>query len=59
MVTDRANGLRARIAFGKPRLADLVVRFTPHHLPVEGADGKAIAVVKWRVWTTCPSRPRL
>jgi DDE family transposase len=47
VVTDRANGLRARIAFGKPRLADLVVRFTPHNLPLEDEDGKAIAVVKW------------
>jgi hypothetical protein len=47
VVTDRANGLRARIAFGKPRLADLVVRFTPHNLPLEEEDGKAIVVVKW------------
>ncbi len=47
VVTDRANGLRARIAFVQQRLADLVVRFTPHNLPLEEEDGKAIAVVKW------------
>lgn len=47
VVTDRANGLRARIAFVQQRLADLVVRFTPHNLPLEEEDGKAIQVVKW------------
>ncbi len=47
IVTDRANGLRARIAFVQQQLADLVVRFTPHNLPLEEEDGKGIPVVKW------------
>jgi hypothetical protein len=46
-VTDRANGLRARIAFVQQQLADLVVRFTPHNLPLEEEDGAGIPVVKW------------
>lgn len=47
VVTDRANGLRARIAFVHQRQADLVVRFTPHHLPLEDEQGKTIELVKW------------
>jgi hypothetical protein len=56
VVTDRANGLRARIAFVQKPQADLVVRFTPHHLPLEDEQGKTIELVKWGVWTPCPGR---
>ncbi len=58
VVTDRANGLRARIGFVHQQQADVVVRFTPHNLPLEDEQGRAIAVVKWRVWTPCGGRPR-
>jgi hypothetical protein len=54
-VTDRANGLRVRIAFVHQQQADLVVRFTPH-LPLEDEQGKTIELVKWGVWTPCPGR---
>jgi hypothetical protein len=47
VITDRANGLRQRIVFVLEQAADLVVRFTPHNLPLEDEQGKAIAVVKW------------
>jgi len=47
IVTDRANGLRARIGFVRSKAADVLVRFTPHNLPLEEEDGKGIAVVKW------------
>jgi hypothetical protein len=47
VITDRANGLRARISFVHRQLADLVVRFTPHNLPLEDEQGRTIAVVKW------------
>jgi len=47
VVTDRANGLRARIGYVQQQQADVVVRFTPHNLPLEDEQGKAIAVVKW------------
>src|SRR6266567_7169207 len=53
VVTDRANGLRARIGFVHQQQADVVVRFTPHNLPLEDEQGRTIAVVKWRVWTPC------
>src|SRR6266852_8966531 len=47
VITDRANGLRPRIAFVLSKGADLLVRFTPHNLPLEDEQGRAIAVVKW------------
>ncbi len=47
VITDRANGLRARIGFVLSKGADLVVRFTPHNLPLQDEQGRAIAVVKW------------
>jgi hypothetical protein len=47
VVTDRANGLRARIGFVHQQQADVVVRFTPHNLPLEDEQGRPIAVVKW------------
>src|SRR5260221_4328149 len=50
VVTDRANGLRARIGFVHQQQADVVVRFTPHNLPLEDEQGRAIAVVSRAVW---------
>ncbi len=47
VVTDRANGLRARIGFVQQQQADVVVRFTPHNLPLEDEQGRTIVVVKW------------
>jgi hypothetical protein len=47
VVTDRANGLRQRIVFVLRQAADLVVRFTPHNLPLQEASGKALDVVRW------------
>jgi hypothetical protein len=47
VVTDRANGLRQRIAFVVKQQAQIVVRFSPRHLPLEELSGKAITVVKW------------
>jgi hypothetical protein len=57
VVTDRANGLRQRINYVHQRQADLVVRFSPHNLPLEDEHGRAIEVVKWGVWTSCPGGP--
>jgi hypothetical protein len=56
VITDRANGLRQRIVFVLRKAADLVVRFTPHNLPLQEASGKALDVVRWRVWMSCPGR---
>jgi hypothetical protein len=47
VITDRANGLRQRIVFVLRKGADLVVRFTPHNLPLQQAPGKALDVVRW------------
>lgn len=47
VITDRANGLRQRIVFVLRKGADLVVRFTPHNLPLQAAPGKALDVVRW------------
>ena len=47
VITDRANGLRQRIVFVLKTGADVVVRFTPHNLPLQEASGKALAVVRW------------
>lgn len=47
VITDRANGYRERFLFVRQRLAHLLVRFTPHTLPLEDAKGKAIEVLKW------------
>jgi len=47
VITDRANGLRQRIVFVLRQAADLVVRFTPHNLPLQEASGKALDVVRW------------
>ena len=47
VITDRANGYRERFLFVRQRWAHLLVRFTPHTLPLEDAKGKAIEVLKW------------
>lgn len=47
VITDRANGYRERLLFVRQRLAHLLVRFTPHTLPLEDAKGNAIELVKW------------
>jgi hypothetical protein len=47
VVTDRANGLRERIAFVLKRHADLLVRFSPRNLPLQEEDGRALDVVRW------------
>ncbi len=47
VITDRANGLRARMVSVLRQGADLLVRFTPHHLPLQDEQGKAITVAKW------------
>jgi hypothetical protein len=45
VVTDRANGIRQRIAFVVKKQAEIVVRFSPRQLPLEEHSG--INVVKW------------
>jgi hypothetical protein len=47
VVTDRANGLRKRIAFVRSKLADIVVRISPSKFPMEDEQGAAIAVLEW------------
>jgi len=47
VVTDRANGLRERIAFVLKRHADLLVRLSPRNLPLQEENGKALDVVRW------------
>ena len=47
VVTDRANGLRTRIAFVLSKLADIVVRISPSKFPMEDEQGRSIAVVDW------------
>jgi hypothetical protein len=47
VITDRANGLRQRIVFVLRKAADLVVRFTPHNLPLQDERGRTIEVVCW------------
>jgi hypothetical protein len=47
VVTDRANGLRKRIAFVLSKLADIVVRISPSKFPMEDEQGASIAVLEW------------
>jgi len=47
VVTDRANGLRKRIAFVLSKLADIVVRISPSKFPMEDEQGAPISVVDW------------
>jgi hypothetical protein len=52
VVTDRANGLRKRLAFVLSKLADIIVGISPSKFPLQDEQGKAIAVKDWRVWAT-------
>jgi hypothetical protein len=47
VVTDRANGLRTRIAFVLSKLADIIVRISPSKFPMEDEQGTSIAVLDW------------
>src|SRR6266480_4740816 len=47
VVTDRANGLRTRIAFVLSKLADIIVRISPSKFPMEDEQGTSIVVVDW------------
>jgi hypothetical protein len=47
VVTDRANGLRKRIAFVRSKLADIVVRISPSTFSMEDEQGAPIAVLEW------------
>jgi hypothetical protein len=47
VVTDRANGLRTRIAFVLSKLADIVVRISPSKFPMEDEQATSIVVVDW------------
>jgi hypothetical protein len=67
VVTDRANGLRTRIAFVLSKMADIIVRISPSKFPMEDEQGASIAVGDWLkglqasagqicsrpVWITC------
>ncbi len=54
VVTDRANGLRKRIAFVLSKGADIVVRISPSTFPMQDEHGAPISVVEWGVWTPRP-----
>lgn len=47
VVTDRANGLRKRIAFVLSKFADIVVRISPSKFPMQDEQGASISVVDW------------
>ena len=47
VVTDRANGLRTRIAFVLSKLADIIVRISPSKFPMEDEQGNAIVLIDW------------
>ena len=47
VVTDRANGLRKRIAFVVSKMADIIVRISPSKFPMEDEQGASIAVLDW------------
>jgi hypothetical protein len=47
VVTDRANGLRERIIWVTDQCAQIVVRFSPHHLPLEDEQRTSIDVIGW------------
>jgi len=47
VVTDRANGLRKRIAFVLSKLADIVVRISPSKFAMEDEQGEAIVLIDW------------
>jgi hypothetical protein len=47
VVTDRANGLRKRIAFVLSKCADIVVRISPSKFPMQDEQGTSISVLEW------------
>ena len=47
VVTDRANGLRTRIAFVIGKLAHIIVRISPSKFPMENEEGEAIVLIDW------------
>lgn len=47
VVTDRANGLRQRVAFVVSKLAHIIVRIAPRQFPMEDEQGRKIEVVNW------------
>ena len=47
VVTDRANGLRTRIAFVLSKLADIVVRISPSKFPMEDEQGNPMVLIDW------------
>jgi hypothetical protein len=67
VVTDRANGLRTRLAFVLSKMADIIVGISPSKFPMEDEQGVSIAVLPWLkglqasagqicsrpVWITC------
>ena len=55
VVTDRANGLRQRVAFVLQQHADLLVRFTPRNFPLEEEDGRRLEVMRWLKGRAAPA----
>lgn len=55
VVTDRANGLRQRVAFVLQQQADLLVRFTPRNFPLEEEDGRRLEVIRWLKGRAAPA----
>jgi Transposase DDE domain len=47
VVTDRANGLRERVAFVVSKCAHIIVRITPRMFPMEDEQGNKIVVLDW------------
>jgi DDE family transposase len=47
VVTDRANGLRERVAFVLSKLAHIIVRITPRMFPMQDEHGASIRIVDW------------
>jgi Transposase DDE domain len=47
VVTDRANGLRTRIAFVLSKMADIIVRISPSKFPMEDEQGASIVMLDW------------
>src|SRR5205807_1272350 len=47
VVTDRANGLRTRIAFVRSKMADIIVGISPSKFPMEDEQGASIVMLDW------------
>jgi hypothetical protein len=47
VVTDRANGLRERVAYVLSKCAHIIVRITPRMFPMEDEQGHKITVIDW------------